>query len=136
MSIQCTIPLLAFQLLHSTSFYTPESCSTATPISSLFCIHIVFVHLVHAISPCFCMLSPYRVLYLIIMPTLQLLWKLNACAHHHWVLFRDSFTSPIVETLRLLCYSRSQLSIAVTGFNTLPNINRLYDQSSSHWKIP
>jgi hypothetical protein len=39
----------AFQLLHSTSFYTPESLSTTTTISSLFCILIVSVHLVHAI---------------------------------------------------------------------------------------
>jgi hypothetical protein len=93
-----------FQLLHSASFYTPESCSTATPISSLFCIHIVSVHLVHAIPPCFYMLFPSQVLCLIIMPTLQLLWQLNTCVHHHWVLFQDSFASPAVETLRLLCY--------------------------------
>jgi hypothetical protein len=98
----------AFQQLHSTSFYTLESCSTAQPISSLFCIHIVSLNLVHAISSCLCMLSPSRVLYLIIMPTLQFLWKLNTCIHHHWVLFSDSFTSPAVETLRLLCYSRAQ----------------------------
>jgi hypothetical protein len=39
----------AFQLLHSASFYTLESLSTSTLISSLFYIHIVFVHLVHAI---------------------------------------------------------------------------------------
>jgi hypothetical protein len=97
----------AFQLLHSASFYTPESFST-TPISSLFCILIVSVHLVHAISPCFCIFSPSPVLCLIIMPTLQLLWQFNACVHHHWVLFRDSFTSPAVETLCLLCYSRAQ----------------------------
>jgi hypothetical protein len=91
----------AFQLLHSASFSTPKSFST-TPLSSLFCILIVFVPLVHAISPCFYMLSPSQVLCLIIMPTLQLLWPLNACVHHHWVLFRDSLASPVVETLRLL----------------------------------
>jgi hypothetical protein len=38
-----------FQLLHTASFYTPESLSTTTLISSLFCILIVFVLLVHAI---------------------------------------------------------------------------------------
>jgi hypothetical protein len=41
--------LCAFQLLHSASFYTLESLSTVAPISSLFCILIVYVHLVHAI---------------------------------------------------------------------------------------
>jgi hypothetical protein len=71
----------AFQLLHSASFYTPQKCST-TSISSLFCIHIVSVPLMHVILPCFCMLSPSQFLYLIIMPTLQLLWQLNACVHH------------------------------------------------------
>ena len=38
-----------FQLLHTTSFYTPKSLSTATLISSLFFILIVYVLLVHAI---------------------------------------------------------------------------------------
>jgi hypothetical protein len=38
-----------FQLLHTASFYTPESLSTTTLISSLFCILIVSVHLVHAL---------------------------------------------------------------------------------------
>jgi hypothetical protein len=89
------------------SFYMPESLSTsATLISSLFSILIVSMHLVHALSLCFCMLSPCRVLCLIIIATLQLLWQLNPCIHHHWVLCRDSFASPVVETLRLL-YSQS-----------------------------
>jgi hypothetical protein len=38
-----------FQLLHIASFYMPESLSTTTLISSLFCILLVSVHLVHAI---------------------------------------------------------------------------------------
>jgi hypothetical protein len=46
----------AFQLLHSTSFYTPKSLSPAFFISSLFCILIVFVHLVHAM--CAMLLHP------------------------------------------------------------------------------
>jgi hypothetical protein len=50
MSIPCTIPLCVFHLLHTASFYTPKSLSIAALISSLFCILIVFVHLVHAIS--------------------------------------------------------------------------------------
>jgi hypothetical protein len=43
----------AFQLLHSASFYTPESLSTTPPISSLFNIFILSVHLLH---PLFTML--------------------------------------------------------------------------------
>jgi hypothetical protein len=37
----------AFQLLHSSPFYTPKSHLTTSPISSLFCIIIVSVHLMH-----------------------------------------------------------------------------------------
>jgi hypothetical protein len=40
----------AFWLLHSASFNTHKSLSTTTPISSLFCIFILFVHLIH--PPC------------------------------------------------------------------------------------
>jgi hypothetical protein len=108
-SIQCTIPLFCISAIAHSSFYTPKSpLTTTTPISSLFSILIVFVHLVHAISPCFCMLSPCRVLCLIIIATLHLLLQLNPCVHHHWVLCQDSFASLVVETLRLLCYSRDQ----------------------------
>jgi hypothetical protein len=55
-------------------------------ISSLLCILIVSVQLVHAFSPCLCMLYPCRVLCLIIISTLQLLWQFDPCVHHHWVL--------------------------------------------------
>ena len=107
--IQCTIPLLYISAATHSSFYTPESPSTTTIlISSLFNILIVSVHLVHAISPCLCMLSPCRVLFLIIIATLQLLCQLNPCVHHHWVLCWDSLAYLTIETLRLLYYSRSQ----------------------------
>jgi hypothetical protein len=63
----------AFQLLHFASFYMHESLSTA-PISSLFFIFILSVHLQH---PLFAMLLhallTCRVLCLIIITTLQLL---------------------------------------------------------------
>jgi hypothetical protein len=42
-------PFYTFLLLRSTSFFTPQSHPTTTPISSLFNILVVFVHLVHAI---------------------------------------------------------------------------------------
>jgi hypothetical protein len=61
-SIQCTIPLLCILAAADSSFSMPEILSTTAPISSLFNILIVYVHLVHALSPCFCMLSPCRVL--------------------------------------------------------------------------
>jgi hypothetical protein len=38
-----------FKLLHTASFYMPQSLSTSTTLSSLLCILIVSVHLVHAI---------------------------------------------------------------------------------------
>jgi formate-dependent nitrite reductase membrane component NrfD len=47
MSIQCTIPLLYISVVAHSSFYTPESLSIIAPISSLFCLLIVSVHLVH-----------------------------------------------------------------------------------------
>jgi hypothetical protein len=98
-----------FQLLHTASFYTPKSLSTA-PISSLFWVFILSVHLLH--PPCTVPLhalhraivlpirlftaTPFfstllaqascQVLCLIIITTLQLLWRLNPCVHHHWVL--------------------------------------------------
>jgi hypothetical protein len=55
----------------------------------------------HNASPHF----PCRVLCLIIISTLQLLWQLNPCIHHHWVLCRDSLAYPVVNTLCLLYHS-------------------------------
>jgi hypothetical protein len=57
-----------FQLLHTASFYMPQSLSTVTTLSSLFCILIVFVHLVHSI---------YTML-------LHALPKSSALADHHY----------------------------------------------------
>jgi hypothetical protein len=85
----CVIPL-----------YKPPSLLCSAYLFSL-CIFCILY------SQCFCMLSPCRVLCLIIIATLQLLWWLNPCVHHHWVLCRDSLASPAVETLRLLCHSRA-----------------------------
>jgi hypothetical protein len=136
-------PLLfcSFQLLHSASFYPHKSLSIVAPISSLFYILIVYVHLVHALCAIllnalhlaiflhieiftttphchrfttsrintlslFCMLSSCRVLFQIIIASLQLLWPLNPCVHHHWVLCRDSLACLEVETLHLLYHSR------------------------------
>jgi hypothetical protein len=45
-----------FQLLHTASFYTPESLSTTTPIPSLFCVFILSVHLIFLHAHCLCML--------------------------------------------------------------------------------
>jgi hypothetical protein len=61
-SIQCTIPLLCISAAAPSSFSTPEILSTIAPISSLFNILIVSVHLVHALSLCFFLLSPCQVL--------------------------------------------------------------------------
>lgn len=83
----------AFLLLCSASLHTPQfSCTTTTPISSLFHIIIVSVLFVHAIftMPLHAHSTPnsstYRVLCLIIITTLQLLWKVFPRVQHHWVL--------------------------------------------------
>jgi hypothetical protein len=60
LSVSCPFnapfPFYTFLLLHSSSFFTPQSHSTTTPISSLFNILILSVHLLHAI--CFSLLHP------------------------------------------------------------------------------
>jgi hypothetical protein len=97
----------AFQLLHSVSFYTPQSLSTP-PISSLFCILIVSVHLVHPYPRCFCMLyTPCRVLYLIIIATLQLLLVVKPMCPSSLGVMPRFLSLSIVETLHLLCHSRA-----------------------------
>jgi hypothetical protein len=95
-----------FQLLHSTSFYTPESLSTTANLFSVLHTRSLSTLCIFY-AQYFYMLFPCQVLCLIIIATLQLLWMLNPCIHHHWVLCRDSLASPIVETLHLLCHSRA-----------------------------
>jgi hypothetical protein len=135
--IQCTIPLLCIPAAAHSSFYTPESLlTTATCISSLFNILIVSVHLVHAISPCFCMLSPCRVLCLIIIATLQLLWRST-----HASIITGCYAEipwPVWQLRLFVFFIIVELipSVAVTGFNALPSVNRLYEQSSFHWQMP
>jgi hypothetical protein len=41
----------AFHLLHSASFYTPQSLSTTTSISSLFCVFICILLSMHLLHP-------------------------------------------------------------------------------------
>jgi hypothetical protein len=92
MSIHCTVPLLFNSAAALPSFFTHESPSTmtitatpttTTPISSLFYILIVSVLLVHEIFtiPLHAHTAPIssttQVFYLIIMVTLQLLWRFS-----------------------------------------------------------
>ena len=92
LSIPCPFytPFLfcAFQLLHSASFYTPESLSIAATISSLFHIFILSVHLL--CPPC-------------TMPLHAL--------HHATVLLIGLFTA----TPLLLCFARSSLKKKTTS---------------------
>jgi hypothetical protein len=83
----------AYLLLRSASLHTPElSYTTTTLISSLFNILIVFVFFVHTIftMPLHAHFVPNsstsRVLYLIIIVTLQLLQQFFPRVQHHWVL--------------------------------------------------
>ena len=85
---------------------TPRQCYPHRDLHSHSTIpHLSFLK--HEHISLFCMSSSCRVLCLIIIATLQLLWQLNPCVHHHWVLFWDSFTCLVVETLRLLYHSRA-----------------------------
>jgi hypothetical protein len=88
-----------FHLLHTPPSTLLNPSQQQHHLSSLFYILIVSMQLVHAFSPC-------RVLFPIIISTLQLLWQLDTCVHHQWVLSRDSLASLVVETLRLLYQSR------------------------------
>jgi hypothetical protein len=101
-SILCTVPLLCYSAAALSSFFTPElplptsltttSNSNNNPISSLYRVFIASVHLVHAMfsmplhaySPS--LSSTSRVLYLIIIVTLQLLWWFALRVQYHWVL--------------------------------------------------
>ena len=81
-------PFCTFLLLCSASFFTPQSHSTtATPISSLFCILIVSVLLVHAV--CIKLLHPLPILSALPHHHANSSASLvvNTCVHHHSVLF-------------------------------------------------
>ena len=149
MSLLCTIPLLCISA--AALYLILHTWITLNNTQSLLCSMLLFSLCIFCIlySQCFCMLSPCRVLFQIIIVTLQFLWRLNPCIHHHWVLFRDSFASPTVETLHLLCYSRAQtlccsyrlqcspisqspLSIV---FIPLANALRLFSFSGKHPKV-
>jgi hypothetical protein len=100
MSIHCTTPLLRYSAAALSSFFTHESPSltTTTPnsysnsnhISSLYLVFIAYVHLVHAMfamplhADSVLLSSTSQVFCLIIIVTLQLLWKLRL-----FVLFSD-----------------------------------------------
>jgi hypothetical protein len=102
-------PFCAFLLLRSDSFFTPQPHPTATtPISSLFCILVVSMLLVHAVSTKILHTLPISSALPHHHAKSSAPLAVNACVHHHWVLFRDSFASPVVETLHLLYYKRAQ----------------------------
>jgi hypothetical protein len=101
-SILCTVPLLCYSAAALSFFFTPESPLSTTltttsnsnnnPISSLYHVFIASVHLLHsmfsmplhAYSPS--LSSTSRVLYLIIIATLQLLWWFALRVQYHWIL--------------------------------------------------
>ena len=119
----------AFQLLHSAFFYTPESPSTSPNLFSI-------LHFYSLCAMSHLCTIPLRVLCLIIIATLQLLYRLNPCIHHHWVLCRDSLASLVVETIRLLCHSWAHSLCCNSRLQRSTSVNSLYEQSSCHWKIP
>ena len=103
MSIHCTVPLLCYSAAALSSFFTPESTlpttltttsnNNSSHISSLYCAFIASVHLVHAMfamplhAYSASLSSTSRVLYLIIIVTLQLLWWFTPRVQHHYMLY-------------------------------------------------
>jgi hypothetical protein len=106
MSLQCTIPLLCisttalclllhtsitlnrnhpdlFFVLHSYSLCAPCACNMHQPPTCSPPPTVLHIEVFFALS--FSTLC--RVLYLIIIATLQLLWRFHPCVHHHWVLY-------------------------------------------------
>jgi hypothetical protein len=80
--------------------------------------------------------STSRVLCLIIMVTLQLLWRFS---HTFSITGCYAKIPQPLWQLRLFVFSgivELILYVSVTGSNPLPAVNRLYDQSPSLWKIP
>jgi hypothetical protein len=100
MSIHCTVPLLCSSAAALSSFFTHESPSPTTftttsnsntdTISSLYRVFIASVHLVHAMfatplhADSASLSSTSRVLYLIIIVTLQLLWWFAPRVQRHF----------------------------------------------------
>jgi hypothetical protein len=98
-------PLCTFLLLRFAYFFTPQSHPTTTTlISSLFYILIVSMLLVNALCTKLLHALPISSALPHHHANSSAFVVANACVHHHWVLFRDSFTSPVVKNLHLLCY--------------------------------
>jgi hypothetical protein len=74
----------AFWLLHSASFYAHKSLSTTTPISSLFCVFILFVHLL--CPPCIAPLHGLQratVLFIRLFTTISIFSLLRSLKRQH-----------------------------------------------------
>jgi hypothetical protein len=140
-----------FLLLHSPPCFTHESPShnnhnnsnsNNNPISSLYRVLIASVHLVHAMCaiPLHTHTAPIsstsRVLCLIIMVTLQLLWRFS---HAFNITGCYAEIPQPLWQLRLFVFSgivELILSVSVTGSNPHPAVNFLHESSSFHWQIP
>jgi hypothetical protein len=151
MSLQCNLPLLcistpALCLLAHTSILLHSnhnnSNSNNNLISSLYHVLIASVHLVHAMCtiPLHTHTAPIsstsRVLCLIIMVTLQLLWRFSHAFSITGCYAEIPFS---LWQLRLFVFSVTVeliLSVLVTGSNPHPAVNFLHESSSFHWQIP
>jgi hypothetical protein len=111
----------AFQLLHSASFYTPESLSTAAPISSLFCILIVSVYVVHAI----CAILLHALHSAIVLP----IGMFTATPHCH------GFTPSSIDILSLFCMFSSCRFLFLIVMEIPQLLWQLYPCVHHHWVL-
>jgi hypothetical protein len=146
MSLQCNLPLLciytlALCLLAHTSILLHNdhinSNNNNNPISSLYRVIISSVHLVHAMcaiplhTHTSSISSTSRVLCLIIMVTLQLLWRFS---HAFIINGCDAEIPQPLWQLRLFVFSVTVeliLSVSFTGSNAHPSVNPSKNRLSS-----
>jgi hypothetical protein len=133
----------SFQLLHHTftSSHMHYFTSATTPHHFSVRVLIASVHLVHAMYPMplpahtALISSTSRVLCLIIMVTLQLLWRF---AHAFSITgCHAEIPQPLWQS-RLLVFSgivELILSASVTNFNAHPLVSHLHEQSLFYWLI-
>jgi hypothetical protein len=149
----CSFLLLCFSSCTS-CFYTHASLTTATLMSSMFFVFILYVHLL--LPPCamplhslhsvtvllidlFTTTPPFRPLVpssISLFSSFCITSHVNSSSDHHvnsssFLAVTPMHSSSLGVMLRFLSFTGSPDSSSSLG-----SVNRLYDQSSLHWQIP